>query len=208
MIHTNLILCWLATYILTMAIVALAVETTSSETADDGRIPAVDSDFLYMEMKKSTLPFDSVGMGVFAKINIPANEILCEYRGAVIPSSVAFKSDYTFTATTSTGEMIHIIPDMDKPICAYINDCSLIIGHNYTLSELNAMEAANTNLPTYPGFSQNAAPIFTGMGKVFIASTRAIAAGEEIFYPYGSGYWIIRLKHPAHFNLPIPPPAE
>lgn len=176
------------------------------ETAED-KILAVDSDFLYMEIKKSTLPFQSVGMGVFAKIDIPANEILCEYRGAVIPVDVQFRSDYTFSATTITGDRINIIPDMDKPICAYINDCSLILGHNYTIAELDAMEANNSPLPTYPGFSQNAAPIFTAMGKVFIASTTSIRAGQEIFYPYGTGYWIIRMKHPAHFNLPVPAPV-
>lgn len=184
---------------------AMSDETTGQATNED-RILAVDSDFLYMEIKKSTLPFESVGMGVFAKINIPANELLCEYRGAVIPANVSFRSDYTFSATTINGERINIIPDMDKPICAFINDCSLILGHNYTMSELKEMEANNSALPTYTGFSQNAGPIFTAMGKVFIASTKAIAAGEEIFYPYGTNYWIPRLQHPAYFKLPFPPP--
>lgn len=167
-------------------------------------IIAVDSDFLFMEIKKSSLPIQSVGMGVFAKTDIPANEILCEYRGNVIPEEIHVHSDYVFSATTITGDLIKIIPNKDMPICAYFNDCSSILGHNYTVGELAAIEAHNSSFLTYPGFSYNAAPQLTRMGKVFIVSTTPIQAGQEIFIAYGANYWIVRLKYPAHYNLPIP----
>ena len=52
-------------------------------------IQAVDSDYLVIETKPTSLPHaDEIGLGVFAKYNIPANEIICEYRGIVIDSKV------------------------------------------------------------------------------------------------------------------------
>ena len=143
---------------------------------------------------------------MYSKVPIFKNEIICEYRGAIVPSNVPFESDYIYSTRTSTGEMIHIIPDMDKPICAYINDCVKILGSNYTARELSLMEQGQGDLPTYDGFHHNAGTLFTKMGKVFIVATEDIPARTEIFYPYGFGYWVVRLRNPAMFKLPLDPP--
>jgi hypothetical protein len=192
------------TPIYTLLIVVLMLHTarpeTQSITAEEGGIPAIDSDFLFMHILPSILPFPQAGLGVFAKVDIPANEILCEYRGATIPSNITFMSNYIYSSKTIHGEPFNIIPDMDKPICAYINDCVLIVGNSYSAEELDAYESNESiDMPTYAGYEHNAAPMYTIMGKVFIISKVRIPAGSEIYYPYGSKYWIPRIKYPDSF---------
>ena len=182
------------------------VDIENDDVESDG-IQAIDSDFLYLSINKSSLPFQGVGLGVFSKVLIPRNEIICEYRGVVIPSTTPFQSDYLYSSKTPTGDQINIVPDMNKPICAYINDCARILESNYTAAELNDVERTGVDLPTYSGFSYNAWTMYTPLGKVFIVALVDIPANTEIFYPYGSGYWIVRLRHPHVFNLPISPPS-
>ena len=179
-----------------------SVSSDVPQNANKG-IPAIDSDFLFLTINKSTLPFRRAGLGVFSKETIYANEIICEYRGAVIPSNVPFKSDYIYSTRNPAGHLIHIIPDMDKPICAFINDCVKVLGSNYTAAELDVYESGTMELPTYDGFHHNAATLFTDLGKVFIVSTQDIPARTEIFYPYGSGYWVPRLRIPAAFGMDL-----
>lgn len=61
---------------------------------EDQRYFAVDSDFLFLSINKSSLPFERVGLGVFSKVPIYNREIICEYRGVVVPAHVPFQSDY------------------------------------------------------------------------------------------------------------------
>lgn len=172
------------------------------EVVEEQRIPAVDSDFLFMRIAKSTLPFEGAGVGVFAKVDIPAGEILCEYRGATIPNDVQFESNYIYSSKKYTGEGFHIVPDMKKPICAYINDCVLITGSNYSTQELDEFENdENKEMPTYPGYIHNAQPFYTAMGKVFVTSKTNISAGSEIFYKYGNRYWVPRIRYPQAFKF-------
>ena len=172
------------------------------EVVENKGIPAVDSDFLFMRIAKSTLPFEGAGVGVFAKVDILAGEILCEYRGATIPNDIPFESNYIYSSKKATGEGFHIVPDMKKPICAMVNDCVLITGNNYTKEELDEFENdENKEMPTYPGFTHNASPFYTAMGKVFVMSKTNISAGEEIFYKYGNRYWVPRIRYPQAFKF-------
>eukprot|EP01038_Epipyxis_sp_PR26KG_P007410 gene7410-10101_t len=167
-------------------------------------IPAIDSDYLFLEIKPSSIPFKNVGQGVFAKVDIPGNEILCEYRGAIISADIPFNSKYSFGSVISTGEEVNIIPDMNLPICAYINDCvSVYNGKNGTYSneELDLIEAKGGIFPNYEGFYHNSATVTTKMGKIFIVSKTVIKAGDEIFLSYGMRYWMARLRHPDVFGL-------
>jgi hypothetical protein len=196
--------------VLFCAFVSVAVHgvpAPAAEVDEPKGIPAIESDFLYLTMNKSSLPFQEVGWGVFSKVPIYKIEIICEYRGAVIPDNVEFKSDYIYSSTTITGEKVHIVPDMNKPICAYINDCVKILGSNYSNAELDAMQASGKELPTYDGFHHNAGTLTTNMGKIFIVATEDIPARTEIFYPYGFYYWVTRLRNPAYFGIPISPPS-
>lgn len=171
-------------------------------------IAALDSEFLFLDVAPTSLPYEGGGMGVFAKVSIPAGEILCEHRGAVLPASVAYKSDYSFTITTAVHQSVNIIPQHGKMgICAFINDCVQVIGSNYTAALLDEMERTYEPLLTYPGFEWNATPVSTGMGKVFLVTTKEIPAGSEVFYFYGNAYWITRMRDPKGYNLPMDPPS-
>jgi hypothetical protein len=179
-----------------MAIFAVAQDdgVVLGTVMPDGAIVAVDSDFIFMEIKPSTLPIEKAGMGVFSKIDIPAQEILCEYRGAIISADIHYDSDYTYSSKSSTNELISIIPDMDKPICAFINDCVVASTDAYTDTELDEIENNQRQMKIHPGFAHNSAALITKMGKVFIVSSQDIAKGQEIFFAYGNSYWLTRLR--------------
>jgi hypothetical protein len=163
--------------------------------ASDGSIIAVDSDFLFMEIKPTSLPAEAnAGLGVFAKVDIGPQEILCEYRGATVPVDVPIASDDIYTTRTSLNELLSIVPQGDRPICAYINDCVVASPEAYTGEELDTIERGEAQLKVYPGFAHNSAALITRMGKVFVVSTRAIPAGSEIFFAYGNSYWLARLR--------------
>jgi hypothetical protein len=161
-------------------------------------IPAVESDFLFMEIKETTLPVQSAGLGVFAKVTIPSGEILCEYRGAIISKeSYDYISEYVFT-TYAAGEALSIIPDFNKPICAYINDCVDIDRYHTAKrssnSSFDVLSNSEQSLPLHAGYTINAAPQRTSLGKVFVVSIREISANEEIFFSYGREYWLPRIQ--------------
>jgi hypothetical protein len=172
-----------------------ADEHPIGSVTNDGAIIAVDSDFIFMEIKPTSLLAGSnAGLGVFAKVNIPPQEILCEYRGAIVPSEVPYESDYIYTSRTATNEPFQIIPDMDKPICSYINDCVVADPSAYTDTEFDTIESGQAALKTHEGFQHNAAALITKMGKVFVISTANISTGSEVFFAYGSNYWLPRLR--------------
>jgi hypothetical protein len=188
---------------LVVALLLAAIQFSTSVN-----IEAVDSDYLFLYVARTSLPYEGGGMGVFAKHTIPQGEILCEHRGAVVPASMAVKTDYSFTITTGAHQSVNIIPQPNKMgICAFFNDCVQVIGSNYTAAQLNEMERTYQPLATYPGYEWNAGPVSTGMGKVFIVAKKTIPVGSEIFYSYGNAYWITRMRDPKSYNLPIEPPA-
>ena len=158
--------------------------TCSSNPQDaSGLIPAIDSDYLYLYSAPSTLPFEGVGMGIFALYTIPAETILCEHRGPVIPENISFRTDKAFEVTGLDGLGYKII---GTNVCAYINDCAMIM-RNYSREELDAIfsHPDYDSIPTYPGTDYNARYDKSSPGKVFIVAKRDIAQGEEIFFSYG-----------------------
>jgi hypothetical protein len=163
-------------------------------------VAAVDSDFLFLEMKQSSLPVANAGLGVFSKVDIEKDQILCEYRGAVIPNNVPYKSNYVYGSTMIDGSNILIVPDMDKPICAFINDCVNALDNVYQPEELYMYNQTMKNLPNYSGFEHNAVALSTSMGKILIVSSLAIPAGSEIFYSYGTNYWLPRIWNKEAFG--------
>lgn len=146
-------------------------------------IYATESDFLFLYMNASSLP-GVEGYGVFAKYDIPPDEIICEYRGSAIENTIYVK-DVKIFATKVNGQVYRVIGDT---ICSYINDCAHVYGSNYTFEEIAAMysaEAGEDSIPTFEGYEYNAVSEHTKMGKVLIKSVRPIKAGEEICFSYG-----------------------
>jgi hypothetical protein len=146
-------------------------------------IDAIDSDFLFLYTNTSSLPGIG-GRGVFAKYDIPPDEIICEYRGPAVSTSVAVDSRKLYS-TKVNGKTFRII---GNTICAFINDCAHIYGANYTVDMLAAMfqtEAGEESIPTFPGYDYNARADHRPSGKIFIKSIRHIKAHEEICFSYG-----------------------
>ena len=171
-------------------------------------IEAIDSDFIFLEIKTTTLPLPTgATLGVFATADIPENEIVCEHRGAVIPISQEYDSDYIFGTTDSLGNEINIVPQFSElgsasmPICAYINDCIKILGENFTSEDISAVENGTKKFTTYPGKAYNVRPLVTKMGKVMVVSNQRIVKGSELFFEYGDRYWTYRLRRPEKYGL-------
>ena len=153
---------------------------------DSMNIQAVDSDYFMLYTNRSglndALVDQDVGMGVFAKIDIPKNMIICEYRGPIIQASDFYKMrdfDKAYAITGPDGKDYKILGDT---LCAKINDCSGALAKPLHVDEFIAMN--DTGVPCYDGFEYNAVPLSQPNGKMFIVSKRDINAGEEIFHSY------------------------
>jgi hypothetical protein len=163
-----------------------------------------NSDYLFLYTDMSTLPFLESQWGVFARMDIPQGEIICEHRGKVVREGYVDQNPGLEPFTTYLpGADPDAGPDAGEPVsivgyevCAYINDAAHIIESidadgrvrsPYSVNELRALAEADKydSLPPTPGFAYNAMFNRTRMGKVFIYATEDIRAGQEIFYPYG-----------------------
>eukprot|EP00519_Triparma_laevis_P008725 CAMPEP_0182498346 /NCGR_PEP_ID=MMETSP1321-20130603/6566_1 /TAXON_ID=91990 /ORGANISM="Bolidomonas sp., Strain RCC1657" /LENGTH=192 /DNA_ID=CAMNT_0024702387 /DNA_START=275 /DNA_END=852 /DNA_ORIENTATION=+ len=170
-------------------------ETISSGEATADKIDAIDSDKFSLYVAESSLPTEYAGNGVWAKFDLPVNELLCEYRGPAILESAAaeYGSQNKFKTTAPDGTNLNIICDS---ICSVINDCANIVGDTYSGEDLFRFKTADREdiIPTYDGFSYNAHFVKTALGKILLYSTIPIKADTEIFFPYGRWYWMNELE--------------
>jgi len=188
--------------------IAIVLVTLASLTCS-ANIEAIDSDFMFLKIKTTTLPLPagSSSLGVFATADIPENELICEHRGAVIPADIEYESDYIFGTVDSQGNGINIIPQFSElgstnmPICSYINDCVKILGETFSSEDVSAIENGTKAFTLYPGTTYNVRPLVTKMGKVVVVSSRKITAGTELFYEYGNKYWTYRLRRPEQYSF-------
>jgi hypothetical protein len=147
----------------------------------EGTIDAIDSDFLVLEMRPSSLP-GVQGYGVFAKVDIPPGEVICEMRGAIVPNSVLIDSDKLYTLSTNfSKDLMKLIV---TNLCAYVNDCIDLNKVNFTVVN-GSVHVYETEAPTFDGFKYNAVDSTTKLGKVFIHSIMNIPAGTELCFFYG-----------------------
>lgn len=157
-------------------------EPSPPSNSQETGIEAIDSDYLVLYTQKTTLPIPG-GLGVFVKQDIPSGEILCEYRGHVIPRDTIFASDKKYDI--SIGDELFVV--VGTNICAYVNDCAHINNNSFTEEDLIRFKESDKAdiIPLYPGYSYNIIPIVTRVGKVFLASSTFIPAHSELFFPYG-----------------------
>ena len=168
-----------------LCLAQILILTSIPEAHPQEVINAMDSDYLFLDIRPTTLPFP-VGNGVFAKFDIAAGEILCEYRGPVISGKTRYPSDKLFTINLPEDGMVYPYQIIGDNICAHINDCADILGKEYTLQDIHDLRHnESASLPTYPGYSYNSHYVKTALGKVFIASLTNIKANTEIFFNYG-----------------------
>ena len=106
--------------------------TKATSTSSGVTVDAIDSDYFLIYTKPSTLPVEGVGMGVFTRDVISANNIICEYRGPIVAEEdkkkFPYNDKYFNIEVDNEGYSI-----LGEGICAMINDCS------------NALELLNNN---------------------------------------------------------------
>ena len=168
--------------------------TTSSSSSSSSQVNATDSDFFLLYTKQSSLPIDSIGLGVYAKDTIYNNNIICEYRGPII-------SDHDKKKFPYNDKFFNIEVDekgysiLGEGICSYINDCSNSL--QLLLSNDTLVYESNDPSKCYDNYNYNARAIGLGY-KVFIIAIRDIQPNEEIFFSYSWNYWrhqsIVRKK--------------
>lgn len=175
----------------------------SSTSSNDPELFGFDTDYLALYTAPTSLPVKEIGLGVFAKFDIPRGEILCEYRGIAIDAADRNRvhSDKVFDIRTPDGKIYSLIGDN---ICTSINDAVHIFSPDesgnyhvpYTTEQIAAFEASEylDSIPTTPGFAYNAMYDIRPTGKVFVVSMTNITAGSEIFLPYGKDYWLPTLR--------------
>jgi hypothetical protein len=74
-----------------------------------------------IDKKTSTLPFENIGFGVFAKHNIPAQSIICEHRGFIIYAKDMNKCPGNDKSHDMNGPDGIKYKNLGNNICAYIN---------------------------------------------------------------------------------------
>lgn len=174
------------------AVAAESVEDNLKKSQSDKPVhlqqDGIHSDYLFLYTAPTTLPIWEAGVGVFAKIDIPANEIICEYRG------LAYSADSRVVGVP-VNKLFHTKVKQDNSrfviagdtLCSLINDAVHVFGTTYSSSQIESFRTATRrdSIPTYSGFEYNARSVRVATGKVFIVSNRDIHVGEEIFFAYG-----------------------
>jgi hypothetical protein len=101
-------------------------------------INAVESDYLYLLMKNTTLPGVPEGedktRGVFAKHLIKAQDIVCEYRGPVIKpeDKGALDETYAFEVKGPLGEPLVVLVIISYVLAHYTTQTSHTHSHTLT----------------------------------------------------------------------------
>lgn len=194
-------LLFLVSIVLPLVVFVDAAEYRKKKSKLDELVFERDSDHFYLKADTTTLP-NLNEWGLFARYDIPADQIICEYRGEIVyPEHQDLNPDETRYFTTylieKEGDEPVEFSILGDTLCALINDAVHIFdtvdeetGQNtipYTAEELDAFEESGNYeaIPTLPGFAYNANFTRSAIGKVFIVSTTFIPAGAEIFFPYG-----------------------
>ncbi len=145
------------------------------------------SDLIHLYYDSSALPIDPSGIGVFARVDIPIDELICEFRGEVIDIDSLTDADITNLSNkviySERYDGMSFAVDANN-ICAYVNDCASIVGSTYSRKDLKEFKIHN-NIPPYFGYSYNAKTYKTKLGKIFLKSISHIKRNSEIYFPYG-----------------------
>jgi SET domain-containing protein len=122
----------------------------------------------HLVVKKSTLP--GVGMGLFTRTEIPKGTRICEYKGRVmtwkeVEAEVDDHIGYVFWF--SNNRVIDAWKTK-KGVAHFANDAKGIVRKQ--------------------GVTNNSEYVIEN-GRCYIAATKKIEAGAEIFVGYGAEYW-------------------
>ena len=96
----------------------IAIATAALARGDT--FQAIDSDYFLLNTAPSSIPAIQ-GLGVFAKTNIPAEQIVCEYRGAILSREEGIKVASDKSVFMEFRDKKYVL--VGEGICAMINDC-------------------------------------------------------------------------------------
>ena len=140
----------------------------------------VDSDYLVLELKPSNIP--GAGLGVFAKVDIPAGIILCEYRGSIIFRDKIDIAKFNNRCLNLNNELTIVGSNC---IASFIND-AIDLKKIYTKDEIKKINEDNC----FPLLKEYNCCFQNTLYKSFIVSIKDIKEGEELFCSYGIKYWL------------------
>lgn len=146
-------------------------------------LPCTITDFKKLEIAESSI--ERAGSGVFAKCSISDGEILCEYRGAIVPFNVVLSLEQESKRITLNDQET-ILGDN---IASCINDT--VDFREYSLAELRECVAKGTFLTHDKKHNAKLTKIHD---KIFVTAIRNIQSGEEIFADFGHEFWVKQFK--------------
>ena len=146
-----------------------------------------DSDYLDLEIKRSTLPLPPSVLvnGLFAKRTFQEKEIIGEYRGPIVEASNS--DDPVFDYEDKMLDLNEKYVLLGRSAVAYANDCIDLKLEKYGSEEYRQW-IEKEEFPKHKNCEYNAEFQFKA-NKVFLVSKREIKEGEEIFLSYGFEYW-------------------
>ena len=151
-----------------------------------------DSDYFFLEVKKSLI--EGAGDGVFLRkdaIDLPANYILCEYRGRIIRNdNINNILDIDNKYLISISQKYHIDANNSKCVASMINDC-IDFKKSFKMYKKAIKNKKLKNIHEYPliagkKYNTNFTLIHN---KMFVLSTDNIKQGDELYCGYGVNYW-------------------
>jgi len=129
----------------------------------------------HLVTKKSILP--NAGKGLYTRVDIPKGARIVEYKGRIL-----------------TWKEVQKMPDERNGYVFYVNSKHVIDAWDYKTAIAKFANDAR-GLTQVEGLRNNAEYI-VHKKRCYIAATRNIKAGDEIFVEYGAEYWqVIRYNH-------------
>jgi SET domain len=126
-----------------------------------------------LELKKSCIPVEGVGMGLFAARGFFKNAVITEYCGPLV--------GYEEAKSLPDHETTH-----HK---AVLKHCLVIDGLKDPWTAFGQGGGSFINDPINPKLYNCKAKVNETTNRLYIIATRDIAPGEEVFFSYGKLYW-------------------
>ena len=137
----------------------------------NGIIGSFDSDHFLITIGPSSLTTGNIGDGVFAKVDIPKDGIICEYRGPVIAEKDRFTYSNSYPMAkilTTQGPDGLLYSIIGQNICSKINDCTSTLNASYTQNAKGGEIDKTCNMNCCNGFSYNTKPLVKSETGMFI----------------------------------------
>lgn len=137
---------------------------------DNFILERIETKTLYVD--KSTIP--NSGNGLFAKKDFKKGEVICKFSGDLIDNDEVEKRDVG-------GERSHYFIALDDNLTLDVYGSSCLARYANDAEGFGKIQGKGNNSTIYANKR--------GSPGAYIAATRNIKSGEEIFVDYGKDYW-------------------